>query len=107
MGRREVHVIVVRKYATFALLLLVSAAMAALLYFLAGKAYAQDTHPVLNALLGLIQSSEPLSRDALLAGFMPVFANILLFMPWGFLMFILLDRPGRPRRRTYALTVAA
>lgn len=106
MGRREVHTVVVRKYATFILLLLISAGMIALLYFLSGKAVAHESHPVRDLLLRLISADKPVSRSAILAGLMPVIANILLFVPWGFLMFLLLDRPERPRRRTYALTVA-
>lgn len=108
MGKREVRVIVVRKYATFVLLLLVSAGMAALLYFLSGKAYANEAHPVRDLLVSLIKSQpKPISRASLLAGLMPVIANILLFVPWGFLMFVLLDRPQRPRRQTYGLVILA
>ena len=36
---------------------------------------------------------------------MPVIANILLFVPWGFLAFVALDSPQRPRRTTYLLTI--
>ena len=108
MGKREVRTIVVRKYATFVLLVLVSAGMAALLYFLSGKAYTNDAHPVRDLLVSLIRSQErPMSRATLLAGLMPVIANILLFVPWGFLMFVLLDRAERPRKRTYAIVVLA
>ncbi len=89
MGKREVRIIVVRKYVSFALLILVSAGMAALLYFLSGKAYANESHPVRN-----------------LAGLMPLIANILLFVPWGFLMFVFLDRVQRPRRQTYKIVFA-
>jgi len=108
MGKREVRVIVVRKYASLALLILVSAGMAALLYFLSGKAYANDSHPVRDLLLSLIRAQQqPMSRATLLAGLMPVIANILLFVPWGFLMFVFLDRPQRPRRRTYGMAILA
>lgn len=108
MGKREVRVIVVRKYASLGLLVLVSAGMAALLYFLSGRAYASDSHPVRDLLVSLIRSQEqPMSRATLLAGLMPVIANILLFVPWGFLMFVFLDRPQRPRRRTYGIAILA
>jgi VanZ family protein len=103
MGKREVRTVVVRKWVTFTFLILVSAGMVALLYFLSGKAYAPESHPIRDLLFA---GNRPLPRPALLAGFMPVIANVLLFVPWGFLMFLILDRPERPRGRAYALTVA-
>ena len=106
MGRRELHVIRVPKLVTIFLLVVVSAAMAVLIYVLSGRAYTSGSHPVRD-LLGRALHSETgsISRDALLAGLMPVFANVLLFIPWGFLMFLALDSPARPRRRTYFLTI--
>jgi hypothetical protein len=104
MGRREVRVVVVRKPVSVALLIVVSAALAALVYYLSGRAYASGSYPIRDLILGMRDSPRPLSRDALLAGLMPVFADVLLFVPWGFLLFVVLDGPGRPRGRTYALT---
>src|SRR5688572_280585 len=106
MGKRQVYVIHVRKPVTIALLLLTTAAMAALLYFLSGKAYAADTHPVRELLMRVLSSQRP-SRDTVLAVLMPVIANILLFVPWGFLAFIALDTNSRPRKWTYVLTFLA
>ncbi|MBV8520305.1 MAG: VanZ family protein [Acidobacteria bacterium] len=108
MGKRRVHVIVVRKPVTFAFLAATTLAMAALLWFLSGKAYAADEHPV-RELLGRAFGSRraPLSRDALLAFLMPVIANMLLFVPWGFFSFLALDRTSRSRARTYAMTLVA
>ena len=40
----------------------------------------------------------------LVALLMPLVLNVLLFMPWGFLMFILLDTPNRPFFQSYLLT---
>jgi VanZ family protein len=61
---------------------------------------------MLARLLG--SSRGPVSRDALLAGLMPVIGNALLFMPLGFLAFVGLDSPSRRRRgATYAITVVA
>jgi glycopeptide antibiotics resistance protein len=105
MGRRQVHVIRVRTPVTIALLAVVTAAIAALIYFLSGKAYAADTNPIREILARLFGSGRgPVSRDALLAILMPVLANLLLFVPWGFLAFLALD--GRTSRRSaYTLTV--
>jgi len=108
MGKRQVHVVVVRKPVTFALLVLTMAAMAGLLYLLSGTAYAADTHPIREILSRYLGSSRgPVSRDAVLAFLMPVIANILLFVPLGFLAFVGLDSPSRSRGVTYAITVVA
>ncbi|HEY0156375.1 MAG TPA: VanZ family protein [Thermoanaerobaculia bacterium] len=108
MGKRHVYVVAVRKPVTFALLVLTMAGMASLLYLLSGKAYAADTHPVREILSRLLGSGRAtVSRDAVLAFLMPVIANILLFMPWGFLAFVALDSPARRRWATYAMTVVA
>jgi len=106
MGRRQVHVIRVRPPVTFALLVLTTAAMVALIYFLSGKAYAAETHPIRELLARLLGSgSGPVSRDALLAFLMPVIGNAMLFVPWGFLAFLALDGRMESRRATYVMTI--
>lgn len=108
MGKRQVYVIMVRKPVTFALLALTTASMVVLLYLLSGKAYAAETHPIRELLSRLLGSGRvPVSRDALLAFLMPVIANVLLFVPWGFLAFVALDSPQRARAATYALTLVS
>lgn len=82
MSKREVRVVVVPKWVTALLLVATSALMVALVVALSGRAYATAT----------------LSLRELLA-------NALLFVPWGFLVFMLLDRKTRPRSRTYLLTL--
>jgi len=106
MSRRDVRVIAVPKWATAAMLILVSAAMAALIYALSGRAYANDQHSI-RLLLSRVFHAEgnSVSRSTVLAVMMPVIANILLFIPWGFLAFLAIDMPARPRRITYVLTV--
>lgn len=106
MGKKQVRVIVVRKWVTALLLVSTMAAMAALLYLLSGKAYAADTHPVRDLLARVLGSGrEAIPRDALLAILMPIIANILLFVPLGFFTFVTLDTPSRPRKVTYFMTV--
>src|SRR4051794_31447495 len=105
MGKRQVHVIAVRKRTTAMLLVLLSAAMAALLYYLSGKAYATDSDSLRELVLRTMQRRLPVTRGAVLSTLMPVIADILFFVPWGFLMFLLLDSPSRPRRNTYAITI--
>src|SRR5439155_22868810 len=106
MGKREVHVIAVPKSVTLALLVLVSVSMVVLIWLLSGKTYAKQTHPILETFARIMQYRQ-ISSDALLASLMPAIANILLFVPWGFLMFLALDRPSRPRPQSYIITCAA
>lgn len=101
MGKRQVHVIPVRKPVSAALLILTSAVMVALIALLSGRAYAAPT----DALAAILAGS--LRRDRFLAFLMPVLASMLLFVPWGFLAFVVLDRPERARQRTYLLTIVA
>lgn len=105
MGKRDVRVIPVPKPVTVTLLLLTTAGMLALIWLLSGKTYAKQTHPILETITRIMQYRQ-ISRDALLASLMPVIANILFFVPWGFLMFLALDRPSRPRPQSYAITCA-
>ena len=104
MGKRQVRVVRVRKPVTVALLVLTTLAMIALLYALSGRAYAAEAHPVLDLAARTLSSERPLSRGVVLAVLMPVVANILLFVPWGFFAFIALDKPSRPRMLSYAIT---
>lgn len=106
MGKRHVHVFVVRKGITIALLALTTVAMLALLYLLSGRAYAGDRHPVRD-LLARVLGRQALSPDAVLALLTPAIANMLLFVPWGFLAFIAVDTAARPRVRSYLITFAA
>ena len=104
MGKRQVHSVPVRKPVTVAFLVLITGLMASLLYFLSGKAYAADAHPVRDLLARALGSGRAsVSRHALLASLMPAIANMLLFMPWGFLAFIAIDTPSRPRARSYGI----
>ena len=106
MGKRQVHVVTVRKPVTFGLLMVTTALMVGLLYALSGRAYVADRNPMMELaarFLGI--GSAPVSRDAVLAFLMPVIAHALLFVPWGFLAFVALDARDRPRFRTYVMTI--
>src|SRR5439155_5164610 len=50
-------------------------------------------------------ASHPVSTHILAVMIVPIIANVLLFMPWGFLMFIALYTVERPTLQTYVLTV--
>src|SRR5690242_19961974 len=100
MGKREMRVIVIRRRVTVALLILVSAAMLSLIGFLSGKTYSSETHAPAEELMALVQSRS-------LAAAMPLLADVIAFLPWGFLAFMAIDVQGRPRVRTYVWTCGA
>lgn len=102
MGKSELRIVVVRKWVTVALLAAVSAAMAASIYWLSGRAYANESTASLVASM-LLHGRRP-SNDRLIAGLMPALADVLLFLPWGFLCFVAVDRPSRRRFVAYAVT---
>src|SRR5437773_962161 len=108
MGKSEVRVVIVRKWVTVMLLVVVSIAILALILFLSGRAYVRDRSPLL-IILSLIQRYDrgALTNSALLAALMPALANISLFVPWGFLMFLALDRRERPRLRSHVVVTLA
>ncbi len=105
MGKRQVHVIAVRKPVTFALLVLTTVLMATLLYLLSGRAYAGERNPLWELTAGFLGAGAPISRSAVISFLMPVIAHALLFVPWGFLAFVLLDSPRRTRKVSYVITV--
>jgi len=107
MGKRQVHVIRVPKLVTIALLVLTTAAMVTLVYVLSGKAYIAEAHPFRELVARLLSSERPLSRGVVLAFLMPVTANVLLFVPWGFFTFLALDTPSRSRKWSYVITFFA
>ena len=102
MGRRVVRVVIVPRSASAALLVAASAAMIGGIAALSGHAYASTPSSV-RVLVARMMEHSP---HVILAMLMPFAANMLLFMPWGFFTFMVLDRAERPRSRTYAMTVA-
>lgn len=108
MGKRGVRIVVVPRWLSVTLLGVVMATMVGLIYFLSGRAYAGDSHTLLSLTRRVVQRSGPTpTRAAMLAALMPAVANAMLFMPFGFLTFMVLDRPPRRRGRTYLLTFVA
>jgi VanZ family protein len=106
MGSRGVRIVVIPKWVTFVLLVLTTAAMAAFVYVLSGRAYATGRNPLGNLMVRAVEHNAP-SGDVMLAAFMPFTLHALVFLPWGFLCFALIDRPSIPRSRTYLFTLFA
>ncbi len=109
MGKRDVHVVRVPKGVTVALLVLVSAAMIAFYAVLSGRTYVRPRGSTEELVMRVVQHEEEgsLTLTTAIAFLWPVIANVFLFVPWGFLAFIAIDSPQRPRLRTYIATLAA
>jgi VanZ family protein len=102
MGKRELRIVVVPKWITAILLVATSAAMIALVSALSGRAYASEPLSV-RELVTRVMERTP---HGVLIGLMPLAANAMLFVPWGFFAFLVLDRRERPRSVAYAITIA-
>ena len=97
MGKPSVRVIRVRKWATLVLLVLVSVAMVSLIYSLSGRAYSRGEVPAFGEVRQVAGrlSHGSYSLPELLAIAAPPIINMLIFVPWGTLMFLLVARPDR------------
>ena len=99
--------IVIRKPVTFLLLIVVTAAIGATTLWSNGKSYSkvdpipfEDIRHIAHRL-----QHRPVSTRILALVFVPIVGNVLLFVPWGFLMFIALYSTARPTLQTYVLTL--
>ena len=101
--------ITIRRPVTILLLLLVTVAIVAITLWASGKSYSKvDPRPFddLRHLARLLTSARhQVSMHTIAVIVVPVVANVLLFVPWGFLLFIALYTIERPTMQTYILTV--
>jgi glycopeptide antibiotics resistance protein len=99
--------IVVKKPLTFLLLLLTTAAIVWITVWMAGKSY-ENFEPIpFDELRYLARrlAERPISTHILAVIVVPMIANVLLFVPWGFLTFITFYTVDRPTLQTYVLTI--
>lgn len=99
--------IVIRRPFTILLLLIATVAIAATTLWMSGKSYSKiDPIPFedLRHLANRV-AHRPVPTRVFALIVVPIIANVLLFMPWGFLMFIALYTVERPTVQTYVLTV--
>jgi glycopeptide antibiotics resistance protein len=99
--------LVVRRPVTVMLLIAVTVVIMATTIWIAGKSYSKvDPVPFENIrhLMHRIDQ-RPVSTRTLALILIPVVGNVLLFIPWGFLMFITLYTVDRPTVQTYVLTL--
>ena len=104
---RGERTIVIRKPVTVLLLIAVTLGICTLTLWISGKSYSKvDPIPFedLRHLLHRLQH-DVVSTRLLAIVVVPIIANVLLFVPWGFLMFITLYTVERPTVQTYVLTV--
>lgn len=100
-------VVIIRRPFTVLLLILVTIGICATTLWISGKSYSKiDPMPFedLRHLAHRLQN-HPVSTRVVAIVLVPVIANVLLFVPWGFLMFIALYTVERPTVQTYVLTV--
>lgn len=107
MAKGAVRTIVVRRWISVVCLLLTTVAIAMITLSLSGRAYSKvDPVPFreVRLLVDKLSDDEPTPMPVVIALFAPVVMNILLFMPWGFLMFIILDH-DRHSAQSYLITI--
>jgi glycopeptide antibiotics resistance protein len=106
MVKSSVRTITVRRWVSILLLLLTTVVIAGITLSLSGKVYNKvDPEPFRDVKLLAEKLSEgPMETKIVIALIMPIVFNVLLFLPWGFLLFIVLDTPERPATQSYLLT---
>ncbi|MEO8379653.1 MAG: VanZ family protein, partial [Acidobacteriota bacterium] len=82
-------------------------AIVAITVWMSGKSYENFDPIPFDELRHLARRLEhrTISTHVLALIVVPMIANVLLFVPWGFLMFITLYTTDRPTLQTYVLTI--
>ena len=99
--------VTIRKPLTIVMLVLVTGAIVAITVWMSGKSYSNLDPIPFDDIRYLIRrlAARPISTHILAVLVVPMIANVLLFVPWGFLTFISLYTIDRPTQQTYVLTV--
>jgi len=92
---------------TFLLLAAVTVTIVFVTVYATGKSYSKIDPVPFEDLRHLSHRLEhrPVSTQVVAVIVMPIVANVLLFIPWGFLTFISLYNLERPTMQTYVLTI--
>src|ERR1051325_7024664 len=100
-------IITIRRPVTVLLLLAVTAGIIGVTMWMSGKSYSKvDPIPFEEVrVVRHVMHRHPISSHTLAVIVIPVVANTLLFMPWGFLMFLALYTEPRPTLQIYVLTI--
>src|SRR5690349_24378888 len=99
--------VTVPRWMTLVMLLIVTAAIATITVWMSGRSYSNLDPIPFDDIRYLIKrlSARPISTHILAVLVVPMIANVLLFLPWGFLTFIALYSVERPTLQTYVLTI--
>jgi glycopeptide antibiotics resistance protein len=102
-----VREVVIRKPVTVVLLVAITIAIVTITVWMSGKSYATLAPIPFDDLRYLAHrlDTRPISTNILAVIIVPMIANVLLFVPWGFLTFICLYTVERPTLQTYILTI--
>jgi len=102
-------IITVRRPTTVLLLLLMTVVIVGTTLWASGKSYSKvDPVPfedLRHLAKRLASTQRHVSTHIVAVIVVPIVANILLFIPWGFLLFIALYTIERPTLQTYVLTL--
>lgn len=100
---RDPRTVTIPRAVTLLLLLLTTAAILLVTLQIAGKTYRKvDPRPFHDVILLIEKLQEGnLAFPVLVSLVMPLLLNILLFLPWGFFLFILLDNGDRYAVESY------
>lgn len=100
-------VITIRRPVTILLLLATTALIVAATLWMSGRSYSKVDPVPFEDIRHLSHriAERPVSTHLLAVMVIPIAANVLLFVPWGFLLFIALYSVRRPTLQTYVLTV--
>lgn len=98
---------VIRRPFTILLLLLVTAGIVLITLWMSGKSYGKVDPIPFDDLRHLARTMDRhrVSTHVIAVIIVPVIANVLLFVPWGFFMFLALYTIRRPTLQTYVLTL--
>ncbi len=107
MASRGIRTVTISRPTTVILLVLATVAIAIATLWLSGRAYSKVDPVPFHQLKVLEQrlTEGPVSFPTFVALVSPMLFNVLLFLPWGFLMFVALDTPDRPAAQSYLLTL--
>lgn len=99
--------ITIRRPVTVALLLVTTALIVIVTIRTAGKSYSNlDPVPFEEVrTLWRRLNHKPVGTHILALVVVPIIANVLLFVPWGFFLFLTLYTDTRPTIQTYVLTI--
>ncbi|HYC92563.1 MAG TPA: VanZ family protein [Thermoanaerobaculia bacterium] len=99
--------VVIKKPVTILLLLVTTLTIVSITVWMAGKSYENFDPIPFDDLRYLARrlNERPISTHILAVIVVPMIANVLLFVPWGFLAFITFYTVERPTLQTYVLTI--